>query len=224
VLAFLLAAVLAADPTSQGGVVVEEIVAVLRNPAGTAPRPITLTKLVEEARVALVGRGALDAASGPIDGPALAATLDWLVDETLVADEAARLRLDELARGSLEEEVARFTARFPGPAEYRAFLARAELTEEELAATLARGLRARRYLESRVGRSARVSEADVDREVAARLQAGVTAPVREAVRAELVADRARAQTAVLLRELRARADVRVLARPGAAAPRAEAGP
>ncbi len=223
-LALLLAAILASDPAPREGVVVEEIVAVLRNPAGAAPRAITLTKLVEEARVALVGRGALDAASGTIDGPALAATLDWLVDETLVADEAARLRLDELARGSLEEEVARFAARFPGPTEYRAFLERAELTEEELAATLARGLRARRYLESRVGRSARVSEADVDREIAARLQAAGTAPIRDAVRAELVAERARAQTAVLLRELRARADVRVLARPGAAGPRVEARP
>jgi hypothetical protein len=110
--------------------------------------------------------------------------------------------------------VARFALRFPAPAEYRAFLARTELTEEELAATLARGLKVRRYLESRVGRSARVSEAEVDRALAERGASGASAPLREAVRAELAEAAARVQAAALVAELRARADVRVLQEPG----------
>jgi len=212
----LLAALVAAAPGPAGtpGEVVEEIVAVVRGPAGTAPRLITRTKLEEEARVALVSRGALEAAVAPLDAPALSATLAWLVDETLVADEAARLRLDDLAPGSVDQEVARFAARFPAPAEYRAFLARTELTEEELGATLGRGLKVRRYLESRVGRVARVSEADVDRALEERGAAGASPPLREVVRGELAAAAARAQAAALVAELRARADVRVLREPG----------
>jgi len=212
----LLAALVAAAPAPAGtpGEVVEEIVAVVRGPAGTAPRLITRTKLAEEARVALVSRGALEAAAAPLDAPALSAALAWLIDETLVADEAARLRLDDLAPGSVDQEVARFAARFPAPAEYRAFLARTELTEEELGATLARGLKVRRYLESRVGRVARVSEAEVDRALEARGAAGASSPVREVVRGELAAAAARAQAAALVAELRARADVRVLREPG----------
>jgi len=194
------------------GAVVEKVVAVIRNPAGSAPRIVTLTRLVEEARIALVGRGALDAASKPIDGPALRATLEWLVDETLVADEAARLRLDELDRDTLAAEVKRFAARFPSEAEYRRFLEATDLGEEELAASLARGLRVRRYLESRVGRVTRVSDADLDRAMAERGVASASPALREAVRGDLVEARARAQAREMVAELRSRADVRVLER------------
>ena len=190
----------------------EKVVAVIRNPVGSAPRIVTLTRLVEEARIALVGRGALEAASRPIDGPALKATLEWLVDETLVADEAARLRLDDLDRETLAAEVRRFAARFPSGEEYRRFLETTDLAEEELAASLARGLRVRRYLESRVGRVVRVSDADLDRAMAERGVATSSPALREAVRGDLVEARARAQARELVAELRSRADVRVLER------------
>jgi hypothetical protein len=215
VAALLVALLAAASPgTPPGeGRVVEEVVAVIRNPPGSAPRLVTLTKLVEEARVALVSRGALEAASRPIDAPALRAALSWLVDETLVADEAARLRLDELERETVASEVKRFASRFPTADAYRTFLARTELSEDELAVTLARGLRVRRYLESRVGRVARVKEADVNEALAARGASGTASPaVRDAVRASLVESRARAQADALVAELRARADVRILVR------------
>jgi len=216
----LLLALLAAGPDAVAGGapvaaprVVEKVVAVIRNPPGSAPRLITLTRLVEEARIALVSRGAIEAASRPIDAPALRATLDWLLDESLVADEAARLRLDDLGREAIADELKRFAARFPAPDAYQAFLERTEVSEEELAVTLARGLRVRRYLESRVGRVARVSEADVDRALVERgANAGASAAVRDAVRASLVEARARAQAAALVSELRARADVRILER------------
>jgi hypothetical protein len=148
-LALLLLAALAAPPDE--GRVVERIVAVVRNPAGAAPRPITLTKLTEEARIALVGQGAMLAATAPLDAPALAAALRLLVDEWLVADEATRLKVDELPREQVLAALRRFQARFPDRAGYQAFLATVELTEEELEVTLARGLKVQRYLESRVG-------------------------------------------------------------------------
>lgn len=200
----------AAAPASSGERVVEEIVAVVRNPPTAPPRLVTLTKLTEEARVALVSRGAIGAATGPLDREALRAALEWLLDQMLVADEAARLRIDEIPREDVLEELRRFRARFPAPRDYARFLTANELTEEELLVTLARMVRVQRYVESRVGRAARVADDEVDvwlREKGSPQAAGAA---RDAARAQLAEERARAQVKDLLAELRGRAEIRVL--------------
>lgn len=204
--AVLAAAVAASAPAGER--VVEEIVAVVRNPASAPPRIVTLTKLTEEARIALVSRGAIGAATGPLDRAALRAALEWLLDQTLVADEAARLRIDEVPREDVVEELRRFRARFPSPAQYGRFLAANELTEDELLVTLARMVRVQRYVESRVGRAARVADDEVDLWLRDR-GATSTGPAREAARAQLAEERARAQVKDLLGELRGRAEIRV---------------
>jgi hypothetical protein len=190
--------------------VVEQVVAVVRNPAGSAARAVTLTRLLEETRIALVSRGAVEAAFRPLDAEALRAGLGWLLDETLVADEAARLRVDEVDRAALEAAVRDFQARFREPAEYRRFLAANEIQEEEVAAVLGRTLRAVRYLETRVGPGARVGDDEVERHLRAGGAGPATAAARDAARAELERGRARTQVRELLLELRARADVRIL--------------
>jgi len=207
------AAHLADEPARER--VVEEVVAVVRNPPRAPPRIVTMTKLIEEARVALVSRGATAAATGPLDQAALRAALDWLVDQMLVADEAARLRIDEVPREDVLAELRRFRGRFGAPAEYERFLAASELSEDELLVTLARMVRVQRYLESRVGAAARVGEDDVDRWLRERgAPATAGRPEREAARAQLVEERARAQVKELLAELRGRADVRLVDRAG----------
>ncbi|MBK9518844.1 MAG: hypothetical protein IPO09_16135 [Anaeromyxobacter sp.] len=209
VLAMLLLSTLAAPPVE--GRVVERIVAVVRNPAGAAPRPLTLTRLVEEARVALVGQGALEAAEAPLDEAALRAALRWLVDQWLVADEAARLKVDDVAREDAQAALRRFRDRFAGEEAYRRFLARADLAEEEVAQSLLRDLKVRRYLDSRVGRSARVTEAEVDAALAAQGAGGGDEAARQQARGRLAGEKAGAQARQLLADLRSRADVRVLA-------------
>ncbi|GAO02629.1 hypothetical protein [Anaeromyxobacter sp. PSR-1] len=206
-LSLLLAAAAAAPAPPAGARVVEQVVAVLRNPAGAAPRPITLTRLEAEARVALVSRGGAEAAFRPLDAEVLRATLDWLLDEMLVADESARLRLDAVDREALEPALRRFRGRFADDDAHRRFLARFELGEEDVAASLARTLEVERYLGTRVGRGVRVGDDEVDAALRAR---GAAAPSREAVRAGLAEERARAQAQALIRELRARAEIRVL--------------
>jgi hypothetical protein len=204
-----LAAALTAAAAPGGERVVEEIVAVVRNPPSAPPRIVTLTKLTEEARVALVSRGAIAAATGPLDREALRAALEWLLDQMLVADEAARLRIDEVPREDVVDELRRFRARFPSPAQYARFLAAGELTEEELLVTLARMVRVQRYVESRVGRAARVADDEVDVWLREHGSAGAAGPAREAARAQLAEERARAQVKDLLAELRSRAEIRV---------------
>ena len=208
-LAAALALALAADPPST---VVEEVVAVIRNPPSAPARIITYTKLVEEARIALVSRGATDAASGPLDRAALRAALDWLVDQTLVADEATKLRLDEVDRDALRTELRRFQERFPSYPAYERFLERAELTEDELLATLARMIRVERYVQSRVGRAAGVGDDEVDRWLHERGAASSSGAVRDVARSEVAAERATAQVHELLAELRSRADIRIVGR------------
>jgi hypothetical protein len=208
--AALALALAAAGPAEAAGErVVEEIVAVVRNPASSPPRIVTLTKLTEEARVALVSRGALAAATGPLDGAALRAALEWLLDQMLVADEAARLRIDEVPREDVLEELRRFRGRFPTAAEYARFLSANELTEEELVVTLARMVRVQRYVESRVGRAARVADEEVDAWLSERGHPSAPGPAREAARAQLSEERARAQVKDLLADLRSRAEIRV---------------
>ncbi len=209
VLAILLAAAAAASPDpAPGAPVVEQVVAVVRNPAGAAPRALTLTKLVEESRIALVSRGAVEAAFQPLDAAALRAGLAWLVDETLVADEAARLQVHEVDREVVAAAVRGFQERFPDAASYRRFLSVTELGEEDVAAALARSIRVERYLETRVGPGARVGEEEVERHV--RASGAGSDGERDRARAELERARAQAQARELLRELRSRADVRVL--------------
>ncbi len=213
--ALLAAALLAAAPQAPaaGARVVEQVVAVVRNPPTSPPRLVTLTKLSEEARIALVSRGAVAAATRPLDAEALRAALEWLLDQMLLADEAARLGLDDVDREAVAEALRRFRAQFASPAAYDRFLASSELTEEELSATLGRMLRVERYVQSRVGRAARVSDDEVTRWLDERGAPVTPGPARDAARAQLAEEKAKAQVRALVAELRARADVRVVEPP-----------
>jgi hypothetical protein len=202
--------VLALAAPAGRGEIVEEIVAVVRSPPSAPPRLVTRTKLVEEGRIALMSRGATSAATGTLDRAALRAALEWLLDQMLVADEAAKLRLDEVNREDLLAELRKFQARFATFPEYERFLERSELSEDELLATLARMVRVQRYVQSRIGHAARVREDDVDGWLRAHGAGDAPSAAREAARAQLAEERATAQVRELLAELRSRADIRII--------------
>ena len=202
----------AAAEEPAAGRIVEQVVAVVRTPSSTQPRVITLTRLQEEARIALVSRGAVAAATEDLDRAALRAGLEWLIDQTLLLDEVVRLQVFEVDRAEALEELRRFQARFPTPAAYRAFLARWDVTEEELLVVLRRTLRVQRYVDSRVSGASRVPDADVDRALRERGSElpGDRAAQRAAARALLAGERTRREVKALVADLRARATVRVL--------------
>ncbi|MGB8932767.1 MAG: hypothetical protein WCC48_16095, partial [Anaeromyxobacteraceae bacterium] len=160
-LLLLLAAVLAAEPAPEGRLI-EAVLATVQTSPARPVRPITLTRLREEARIALVARGATEAAFGRLDGPALSASLEWLIDQTLVAEEADRLLVAEVGRDEAEQELVRFRSRFASPAELARFLALNDLAEDELLVTLTRSLRVQRFVEGRVRQSIKVGEAEID--------------------------------------------------------------
>jgi hypothetical protein len=204
----------AAPPTAAAqpaeGRVVEAVVAVVRSPPGAAPRVITLTRLEAEARIALVARGAAEAAFQPLDRAALRAGLAWLLDETVVADEAARLKLADAEPQALGTALRAFQLAFLDRAAYTRFLEEAELAEGEVQAILARSLRARRFVESRVGRAAAIRDDEIDAYLTARGLSARSSDAREAVRSRIADERAADQTRALVTELRARADIRIL--------------
>ncbi len=188
---------------------VERVVAVIRSPAAPEPSIITLTNVEEEVRIALVSRGAILAATQPLDGPALKAGLEWLVDQTLLTEEASRLQVFEIDRADGLAELARFKAHFARLADYQAFLARCDLSEAELEAVLRRMLRVKRYVESRVSHAAQVPDA----ELTAWLDKHAAEPAsrdREAARSHLAEERMKQEVIALVRDLRSRSEVRVL--------------
>jgi hypothetical protein len=191
--------------------VADQVVAVVRTRGGDA-RVITLTKVTEEGRIALVSRGGIEAAFTRLDGAVLRASLDWYVDQILLLDEAVRLQVFEVDAASALSELTRFKGAFSSPKDFKAFLFEIDVTEEEVHSTLSRSLRVRRYLESRLGRL-RVTPAEVQAWYAAH-QAEVggrpLAEVSDEITSRLSASRADAETKALLADLRARADIRVL--------------
>jgi hypothetical protein len=213
VLPLLLSAVLAAGPGAAAGKVVEAVVATVQASQIRPVRPITLTRLKEEARVALVARGGTAAAFGKLDGAALAAALEWLIDQTLVVEEADRLQVAEVGRDEAEQELRRFRARFDSPEECARFLAANDLAEDELLVTLARSLRVQRFVERRVGQAVKVSEAEIDDYLRARGVLGGPSAARDAVRAHLGEQRLAGEVKKIVGELRARATVRILVPP-----------
>jgi len=213
VLQLLLTAALASVPAAAPGRVIEVVVATVQASPIRPVRPITLTRLREEARVALVSRGATEAAFGRLDGPALTAALEWLIDQTLVAEEADRLLVAEVRRDEAAQELRRFRGRFGTPDEYARFLARNDLAEDELVVTLARTLRVQRFVEGRVGLSVKVSEPEIDEYLRARGVVPEPSAARDAVRAHLSEQRLAREVTKMVRDLRARATVRVLVPP-----------
>jgi len=208
----LLALAAAGAGPAEEGQVLDEVAAVVRAPGGET-RVVTLSKLREEARIALVSRGATDAAFRPLDGPALRAALQWYVDQILLFDEVTRLRVFEVDRAEVLAELRRFQGRFARPEDFRAFLDENELTEEELMAVLRRMLRVQHYLDSRVMRTARVPDADVEayyRTHHADFGALSLEQVKEPIRARLSEDRIQAEVKSLVEDLRARGEVRLV--------------
>jgi hypothetical protein len=213
-LALTAAAPLAAGPAASAPgaapAVLEEVVAVVRNPLGAPARIITLTRLVEEARIVLASKGAVEAAGRPIDPQVLRATLEWVLDQTLLSDDAGRLQVAEVPRERVAAELVRFQGRFPDAATYARFLASAELTDDEVSAVLARMLRVDRYLETRVGRGGAVADEDVGRYAHERGLSVESRATREAVRARMSEERVDSAVRGLVAELRGRADIRIL--------------
>ena len=184
-----------------------------------AGRVITLSELEFEARVALIDRGGLEAANAPLDNQALRSALELALGERLETAAADKLQTFQLEDGEIEAAVRKFKSKFASNAELASFLARHEADESQLAAVLARRLRAEKILDSKISLRARVSDAEIRRfydEHRSEL-VGSYDEVRSQIREKLVRDRYATLAREELLQVRKGADVRMIA-PFAAEP------
>lgn len=145
--------------------------------------PITSSQLELEARLALARHGDLTKAEGPLAGPQLQSSLDYLIDQILLDDEAERLGVFEVTEEEGRAEIQQLARNFPSPETYQEFCARFGLTADFIEGSLRRALRAERYLNDKLRVQA---------------QGGATT------------DQLQAAARTLVGQLRSRADVRMI--------------
>lgn len=126
-------------------------------------RALTLSDLEFETAIALIQRGAMGAATQPLDTEALASAVDLAVAQRVASDEAEKFQAFPVEDAELQAAVQGFAARFPSPKAYERFLSRFDRDETQLGVVLARGLRAEKLIDSRVRLRSQVQDADVRR-------------------------------------------------------------
>ncbi len=180
--------------------------------AAVEGRVITQSELAFETRVRLIELGGVEAATAPLD-EALGPALGLLIAQRLLLLEADRLGAFPLEEQDSGRVVTQFRARFRSDAAYRRFLQDQDADEQALSSLLARKLRADRFLDSKVGLRAQVSEAEVARYFAAH-ERELSRPldeVRGALREKLIRERYQDLVSQELKEARRTADVRFIA-------------
>jgi len=196
VFAALLCASAAAQAQPQQRTLIDEVVAVVD------AHSITLSELSAETRIHLVEQQGAQAAESEPDRALLAASLRRVVEERVILAEIDRLRLFDLDHAEVEGALARFRARFPAAEAYDRFLARIEMTSDEV---LARDLRFARYLDNRLKLAAQVRDSELDE--AMRASPGAD---RGRMRQQLAREKYERLLEGLLADLRRKADVRIL--------------
>jgi molybdopterin converting factor small subunit len=194
----LLLAVVAQAAAAQERQLVDEVVAVVD------AHSVTLSELTAETRIRMVEQHGPHMAAAPLDRAILAASLRRLVQERVVLSEVERLKLFDLDHAEVESALARLRARFPAPAAWDAFTRQLEMTNEEIAAVLARELRVARYLDNRLKLAAQLRDSEL--EEAWKASGGD----REALRQRLSKEKYERMLTELLAELRRRASVRIV--------------
>ncbi len=216
-LSILLCAAVAASTPDGGTVldggdgrrrVLDRIVAVLDK------QPLLLSELEFEARVVTVKLHGAGRADEPLSDEDLKAALSWSIGQRLALAEADRLRVFQLENEEVAHLIKDFADRFPSAAAYRAFLQRYGASESTLATLLQRDARVDRYLGSRLTVIAHLGEDD-QREYYASHPAAFSGrtflEARDEVRALLTRERYRTAIERQLGELRAKAEVRLVA-------------
>ena len=144
------------DPPS--GRVVDRVVAVIGG------KVLTQSELELEARIAMVRKGAVRAASEALDEPVLRTSLDLVVGTWLANDEADRLSAVRVQESEVEAALVSFKEKMGGERPYARFLADQDADNSQVRSVLARALRAERFLDSKVRLKAQVSETEVREE------------------------------------------------------------
>ncbi len=189
------------------GRVIDRMVAVIEG------QVLTLSELEFETRVALVQRGAVQAATAPLDDETLARALEMAISHRLQILSADRLEAFPAEHAEVEHRLASLRERFESEEAFQGFLGRSGADLKSLREVLERGVRAERILDSRIRLRAQVGEAEVRRyfeQHASEYPEGYEA-VKGQLRDKLFLERYRALAEEELAQVRASAQVRRVA-------------
>jgi hypothetical protein len=194
-------------PAPAGDQVVDRVVAIVEG------QVLTLSELEFETRVALIQRGAMQAAAARLDEETLKGALELAINQRLQVQGADRLEAFTAEQAEVDERVAAFRDRFDTEAGFQAFLAHYGADLRQLTEVLTRSVRAERILDSRIRPRAQVGEAELLRyyqQHASEYPEGYPT-VKARLREKLVRERYSALAAEELNQARASAQVRRVA-------------
>ncbi|WP_225411500.1 hypothetical protein [Stigmatella hybrida] len=196
-----------AAPVPSEGRIADRVVAIIEG------QVLSLSELEFETRVALIQRGAMQAAAAPLDEETLKGALELAINQRLQVLSADRLEAFTAEQTEVDERVAAFRDQFETEAGFQAFLAHYGADLRQLTEVLTRSVRAERILDSRIRPRAQVGEAELLRyyqQHASEYPEGY-ATVKARLREKLVRERYSALATEELNQARASAQVRRVA-------------
>ncbi|HEY1417300.1 MAG TPA: hypothetical protein VGF41_05320 [Myxococcaceae bacterium] len=176
-------------------------------------RVLSWSQLDFEARVMLIDRGGVDAATAPLDASTLQNALDLAVAQRAATAEADKLNSYPVEPAEIDQRLRTFESRFPNAAAFQTFLRAHDADRAALAEVLARAIRTEKFIEGRVRLRSQVPESEVRKAWEADHGGHTWDEAREPLRDRMQRERAYVLAREALGQLRASIPVRVVARP-----------
>jgi hypothetical protein len=201
----LLGALLAAHPAA--GRVLDRVVALVDG------RVLSWTQLDFEARVMLIDRGGVEAATAPLDAATIQNALDLAIAQRAATAEADKLNAYPVEPAEIDQRLRTFESRFPSAPAFEAFLKAYDADRAALAEVLARAVRTEKFIEGRVRLRSQVPESEVRKAWEADKGGRTWEEARGPLRERMQRERAYVLAREALAQLRTSIPVRIIARP-----------
>jgi hypothetical protein len=176
-------------------------------------RVLSWSQLDFEARVMLIDRGGVEAATAPLDASTLQNALDLAIAQRAATAEADKLNAYPVEPAEIDQRMRTFESRFPSAAAFQAFLKAHDADRAAVAEVLARALRTEKFIEGRVRLRSQVPESEVRKAWEADRGGRSWEEARGPLRERLQRERAFVLAREALAQLRSSIPVRVIARP-----------
>ena len=180
-------------------------------------RVVSWSQLDFEARVMLIDRGGVEAATAPLDASTIQNALDLAIAQRAATAEADKLNAYPVEPAEIDQRLRTFESRFPSAAAFQAFLKAHDADRAALAEVLARAVRTEKFVEGRVRLRSQVPESEVRKAWEADRGGRTWEEARGPLRERMQRERAYVLAREALAQLRSSIPVRIIARPDALA-------
>jgi hypothetical protein len=176
-------------------------------------RVLSWSQLDFEARVMLIDRGGVEAATAPLDAATIQNALDLAIAQRAATAEADKLNAYPVEPAEIDQRLRTFESRFPSAAAFEAFLRTHDADRASLAEVLARAVRTEKFVEGRVRLRSQVPESEVRKAWEADKGGRSWEDARGPLRDRMQRERAYVLAREALAQLRTSIPVRIIARP-----------